>query len=789
MRTTSEPPSELTAHLTESANAIRLLCLAREQADRAFTRFAAKWENTSADDLIRMARANSRTRAERIRTHFVAARHLADQAVETLDHKPLRAALQQIFFGASGIMQSSYLRTGQRMAAAIVAIEVSHRVRCPKKLRGLAGNFLAEHENAGSQPVFDGVLAKCTRERVRELVHAAARGLYDTDLPPQTWDEQQDPRSAADLLAAAANRQVSEAARLISSTPEYDLSESSLRLLSIELNGFRGSPKQAKVSFEEGGVAKSTILFGENGVGKSTIVDAIEFALQGRVGRSSNFESPVGSSVKSFADDAVPEVVAVLSDGSKVVRRITSSAVGHLVAEPESVSTGFRLAPITLNRNDILRFLDTDAMERGSMLLDYFPSEAGRLATRPQDEIHRLTAEQAELRIRRTSAANRLGELLECSPFELADRNRFLKTIRDTVMGGRSWKTFEEQRGWSDVDPDLAHAVKELAGIYNQLTVSKRRIEAAGDVLNPVAHAKQTRILRPILADIGSVLSQAFKQIMRGYPVDRIDVVFAESGPLSLDVVVRLANGRNCFPQQLFSEAYKDLIALLFFTSVVQKASERGQAKLLILDDVLQSVDATVRHAFMAYALETFYDWQLIVTAHDRLWRDQLRELFRAHNHAVLTPEIRDWDFDTGPIFDPPGVDRVKKDVELIMDVGEPRSVAAAAGQLLELACDRLTLSMRLEVPRQEKYTLGELWPVVRKRLEGTTAESAAQRVAAHNFLRNLTVHPDPRSWGLTRADARAFAKAVLDLVDHVRCTSCGWLPRMGSCRCGAVTL
>ncbi|MGY6658541.1 AAA family ATPase [Amycolatopsis sp. TRM77291] len=716
----------------------------------------------------------------------MAVRRLADDASETLDHKPLRIALQQVFFGATMIMLSGQLTAGQRMAAAFVAVEVSRRVRCPPSLRNSARDFLTEQEDRRVRPDFHGVLANATPERIQGLVHTVARGLYDIELPPQTWE---DPRSAADLLAEAANRQVSDAVESGDEAPEYDLSESTLRLRSVDLSGFRGSPRRVEVKFEQGGTVTSAILFGENGVGKSTIVDGIEFALQGRIGRSSNFESPVSSSVTSFAKDSSPQVIAALSDGRQIVRRVTRASAGYLVAEPKTVSTGFRLAPITLNRHDILRFLDTDAMERGSLLLDYFPSEAGKLASRPQDEIHRLTADQAELRIRRTSGASRLAEILGCGPLDLADRNSFLRTVRNTLMGGMTWKAFEEQQGWDEVDPATKAAAQELAGIYNELTAIKKRIEAAGNVLNPVAHERQTRILRPILAGIGSDLSQAFNRIAQGYPVERVDVVFAESGPLSLDVVVRLHNGRNCFPQQLFSEAYKDLIALLFFTSVDKKAAERGQAKILILDDVLQSVDAAVRHAFMTYVLEFFADWQLIITAHDRLWRDQLRDLFGAHDHAVLGLEIRDWEFDTGPVFDPPAADRLKKDLLLMIDAGEPRSIAAAAGQLLELSCDRLTLSMRLEIPRQEKYTLADLWAVVRTRLADTAAEPAVQRVAAHKLLRNLTVHPDPRSWDLTKADARAFARAVLDLVDHIRCASCGWLPKKGTCKCGAVQL
>lgn len=736
-----------------------------------------------------MARKKPHAAPNRIRARFLAIQRLADEATDTFRHEPIRTALQEVFTATATIARSHSLTVSQRMAAAIVAVEASHKVRCLPSLRKSAEDLLAQHEVRGIQPDFGGVLAGATPDRVKALVHTISVGMYDTGLPVLVWEDQKDQRSAADLLAAAASRQDAGGSALEADAPDYDLSENDLRLQSIEIKGFRGSPKRVTVKFERSGTAVSTIIFGENGVGKSTIVDAIEFALQGRIGRSSNFESPVGSSARSFADDGIPRVVALLSDQRQVERRIIEASSGYLTASPDAVSSGFRLAPVTLNRNDISRFLDTDAMERGSLLLDYFPSEAGKLATRPQNEIHRLTAEQSELRIRRTSAASELADLLGCSPLEVADRAKFLTTVRTTIMGGLAWRHFEDQDGWRHVAPDIKSATVRLASIYNDLAASKKRIKDANNMLNPVVHAKQASILRPILSSIGTELSRAFNRIASGYPVERIDVVFAESGPLSLDVVVLLSNGRNCFPQQLFSEAYKDLIALLFFTSVAKKAAERGQARILILDDVLQSVDSTVRHAFMTYVLEEFSDWQLIVTVHDRLWRDQLRDLFDAHDHDLLGLEVRNWEFETGPVLDPPAVDRVTKDLQLLLTAGEPRSIAAVAGQLLEFACDRITLSMRLNIPRQEKYTLGDLWPVVRSCLSDTAAGDAIRRVASHKLLRNLTVHPDPRSWDLTRVDARSFANAVLDLVGHTRCNSCGWLPKSGVCKCGAVRL
>ena len=59
--------------------------------------------------------------------------------------------------------------------------------------------------------------------------------------------------------------------------------------------------------------------------------------------------------------------------------------------------------------------------------------------------------------------------------------------------------------------------------------------------------------------------------------------------------IPRLKNNQTADPLGLFSEANLDLLAFLIFLAVAKEAAERGQARLLVLDDVLQSVDAVFR--------------------------------------------------------------------------------------------------------------------------------------------------------------------------------------------------
>ncbi|MET7400774.1 hypothetical protein ABZS66_45570, partial [Dactylosporangium sp. NPDC005572] len=123
----------------------------------------------------------------------------------------------------------------------------------------------------------------------------------------------------------------------------------------------------------------------------------------------------------------------------------------------------------------------------------------------------------------------------------------------------------------------------------------KRKLENSPNLLNPIAYPAQARQLRTILLGVGAELTTSFLAITRARHVDRIEVLFGRSGPVSIDIVVVLNNGRSCYPKQVFSEGYCDLLALLFFLAVAKEAARRGQAKLLVLDDVLQSVDSGVQ--------------------------------------------------------------------------------------------------------------------------------------------------------------------------------------------------
>ena len=777
----------------QASQAVIEIVAAHEKVRRTPPSLRATISTLTDDDLYREVWHSKLRLSDKVSLVFLHTERCANRAHADDDPDQLKAALKALFTGAVLMARLHTELPWRRLAAVRLAERVSQTVKTPAGLRREVSGRAAEFGDTGLRPDFHGLIG-LSEDKLDSYLRLARNGASASPIqasafpPPRTL---LDGASSADLLLAALSNERGPTVSL----PEYDMSETELKITSVSVQGFRGAPEALSVSLARHGTAGSWIVFGENGTGKSTIVDAIEFALQGRIWRSSNYDSPLAPALKSFAARRSPEAAVTLSDGTTVRRSVIANADGTFVAEPPDVRAGFRIAPIALRRVDILTFLDADALERGSVLLDYFPADTAAIGVRPDEEIYRLRLELTDLRIRRSAI---VGDIVGIFPDEpeatFLTRDKTQKFLMDRVMGGLTPKAFAAYDGWSQLPDKMRETVAQLVYIQDRLTKVTRKIELGPQILNPIAYHSQIQIIRHITREVSAEVSDTFRSLCPDHPVGRIEVIVGESGPLSLDLVVALSDGTNCFPRQLFSEAYCDLLALLFFVGVAKKASERGQAHVLILDDVLQSIDATVRHEFVDHILRHYGDWQLIFTVHDRLWLQQLRDLFSARALAFVETRIESWSFNGGPSLSSPDVSVIDRDLRTALISAEPRTIAALAGQMLEVVCDQITRKLRVPVPRRDgdRYTLGDLWPPVAQRLASTTAAPVVTRIAADKGLRNLTAHADPLSLGLSSTDAVRFGRAVLDLFAALHCPQCGsWIrgDARASCSCGHLKL
>ena len=567
----------------------------------------------------------------------------------------------------------------------------------------------------------------------------------------------------------------------------------STKINKITIEHFRGISGILNIDFAHSSSLKpvSLIISGDNGTGKSSIADALEFALQGRIRRKS-------VSAQSFAVDKMPKVSVELADGT-IVHRYLEFKYNRWEISSSIPDDRFSISPFVLTRADILRFIDTPDIEKQVLFLDYFKGAIGKktvLSESAEEQKQNLTQELESNYLKRGKAINILASLLKVFPDEIpADIEKFEIFVTEKVYGGMQKQERDKlkKQGKLTIPRDIYVQVNKIRVLFKDVSRLKREIKA----IEKRGRKADTSIIKSILSDASTRLTNAFKELSARNFVKEIELIFGNLSEVSLTTTVHLTNGKVCSPQQIFSEANLDLLALLVFTSVLKEAGKRGQSKLLVLDDVFQSVDSSIRVAVIDYLVKEFSDWQLVFTLHDRLWKNQLREILRKNNHQFIERDIVRWTF-----LDGPTISSSKELKDLLEDSvfrGESISICAHAGLLLESICDRLSWVVSISVTRKkdDKYTLGDLWPGLAKVLRKSSLKSQVEVVEKWIHLRNIAgAHFNEWALSLPLDDSRNFASSVLDLYNSVFCNNCySWIEPLADgkfgyrCRCSNINI
>ncbi|UZJ24515.1 hypothetical protein RHODO2019_15490 [Rhodococcus antarcticus] len=444
---------------------------------------------------------------------------------------------------------------------------------------------------------------------------------------------------------------------------------------------------------------------------------------------------------------------------------------------------------MSLKRADILTFLSTVPSSRGKVFLDHtlesHPSE--QAVANQQHFLHEavLDAKRDTRRIAGVLAT----ELSQDAPKSFDQIQALIAEHIYKGLPAELWDRVRIPREYEQHLRDIRSAQDRVAALIAQVNATHKR--------ETRSLSTRVRATHQILGDVSDWLTRAFHDVTQAEHVSHIEATFGQSSDISIDIWVYFDTGARGTPQQVFSEGYQDLIALLYFLAVMRAAGERGQARVLILDDVLQSVDAEIRVALMYFIAEEFKEWQLFITVHDRLWRNQLRDVFQRVEHPLADIEIRGWKFSEGPRIST----SISADPALplwkALEGEDPHTVCGVAGRVLEQVSDRLSWTIPISVQRKrgDAYTLYDLWPGSLKELKRTSAGGTVMEIDKFIHLRNMAgAHYNEWAGNVPWSDVERFAWAVCDLVSKVFCGTCnGWIERRArhtySCRCGHTTI
>jgi DNA repair exonuclease SbcCD ATPase subunit len=270
-------------------------------------------------------------------------------------------------------------------------------------------------------------------------------------------------------------------------------------------------------------------------------------------------------------------------------------------------------------------------------------------------------------------------------------------------------------------------------------------------------------------------------------------------------------------PNALHSEGHQDSMGICLYLALAERLTQ-GYIDIIILDDVLTSIDAPHRREICRLLAEFFKGRQFFITTHDKTWASQLRT--EGVINARQMVELYNWSIETGPSVNSRGSmwDGIEHD---LMD----HEVNAAAFKLrrgseefFRSACDYLQASVRFR--ENGRWELGDFLPAALNRYKRllkeakTTASSWDNREEVLR-LTNIDEHSkevfkqsNAEQWAVNTnvhynnwpefsvEDFRPVVNSFKDLFDVFQCPNCGGMLRVSMngnkadsvrCNCGNV--
>jgi len=267
-------------------------------------------------------------------------------------------------------------------------------------------------------------------------------------------------------------------------------------------------------------------------------------------------------------------------------------------------------------------------------------------------------------------------------------------------------------------------------------------------------------------------------------------------------------------PHALHSEGHQDSMGLCLFFAL-NNYLVKDTIKVVVLDDVVMSIDQTHRRGVCRLLKTFFSDKQFIITTHDNAWAKQLRAEGIIPQKNMI--HFVNWNIDTGPIFemDKDLWDRIKEDLDNDRIPSAAHKLRRNAEYFFENMCD--FLKAPLEYEGSHRWELGSYAPAAistykrylkkaksnfqkMKQAEKFTELSEFEKRVneiidksqIEQWIINENVHYN-RWEEFSRNDFEPVVEAFKDLFGLFTCSSCGASIEINksktkvSCSCGKI--
>lgn len=234
-------------------------------------------------------------------------------------------------------------------------------------------------------------------------------------------------------------------------------------------------------------------------------------------------------------------------------------------------------------------------------------------------------------------------------------------------------------------------------------------------------------------------------------------------------------------PRSLSSEGHLDSLGLCIFLALFKKAY--NDFPLLVLDDVVTTMDARHRENVCQLLFQEFGDKQFIITTHDGIWFEQLRAAQRVHNlsNNFKNCTIARWDEDYGPDIMPYKV-RWEK-IEESIGKGDKHCAGNEGRRYLEWLLKDICNRTMAKIPSSYsgKYMVGDLIEPAKSRLleliidEGykENIENSFDKLDKTLMMGNLLSHDNAMEGTVSIDEVERFCRSIHEIHELMLCPNC----------------
>ena len=326
----------------------------------------------------------------------------------------------------------------------------------------------------------------------------------------------------------------------------------------------------------------------------------------------------------------------------------------------------------------------------------------------------------------------------------------------------------------------IRNKAKDILKVSSELKAHQKHHELSNKIYSSFSETKKLKI-QEVYNTIQGDMQSFYSRLHPNEPHKNIELTVALGRRASTEMKIESFGRKGEDPRALTSEGHLDSLGLCIFLAFVKKFNKG--CSLIVLDDVVTTIDARHRENICRLLLEEFGESQLIITTHDGVWYEQLCASQRAYgmdgNFNNLT--IVDWDIDTGPIIRPYKA-RWGKIKERI-SVGDKTGAGNDGRQYLEWILEKICEITQASIPFKSsgRYEIGDLFMPTKKRIDILIKDGAFKNKILKAFqnlectimMANLLSHNNMLIEQVSINEVKSLCDSVHKLHNAFLCPNC----------------